>query len=320
LKCIEDAKGGNYYKDHLPVLGEQSLAKNSNKSKYTNYNNNASTLIMANNNKNLKNLDLNATSSSTSSSSSSSQPIKRGVTLWHHNCHTLSNNKKSTSLDFLEPTTSASSALNDSLLMSTSINKTTPSSCLKIGDSVNIDLELERLQTLQMGHGGWCEAMFECLGNTGVITNVDGDNDFEVTYPSGNKWTFNPIVLKLVIESNKVVNLKQKTRILSHKYSDNNSRSVCEFDDFRRNNLTSGIKASSLNELDSRIARLNGLNRGESNGDENDLNEIDDQNNDKYAVNDLVEICNDLDKMKALQRGHGEWVEAMQPVSVDCFI
>ena len=36
------------------------------------------------------------------------------------------------------------------------------------------------------------------MGNTGVITGIDKDNDFEVTYPSGNKWTFNPAVLTLV--------------------------------------------------------------------------------------------------------------------------
>ena len=32
-------------------------------------------------------------------------------------------------------------------------------------------------------------------------------------------------------------------------------------------------------------------------------------------LNDLVEICDDIDKIKVLQRGHGEWAEAMRPVS-----
>jgi len=32
---------------------------------------------------------------------------------------------------------------------------------LKIGDHVNIDLEFEIVQSLQIGHGGWSEAMFE---------------------------------------------------------------------------------------------------------------------------------------------------------------
>jgi E3 ubiquitin-protein ligase mind-bomb len=34
----------------------------------------------------------------------------------------------------------------------------------------------------------------------------------------------------------------------------------------------------------------------------------------QFAVGDLVQICNDLEKIKLLQRGHGEWAEAMLPV------
>ena len=33
--------------------------------------------------------------------------------------------------------------------------------CLKVNDRVNIDLSFEIVQSLQIGHGGWCEAMFE---------------------------------------------------------------------------------------------------------------------------------------------------------------
>ena len=32
---------------------------------------------------------------------------------------------------------------------------------LKMNDRVNIDLDFECVQSLQAGHGGWCEAMFE---------------------------------------------------------------------------------------------------------------------------------------------------------------
>lgn len=34
-----------------------------------------------------------------------------------------------------------------------------------------------------------------------------------------------------------------------------------------------------------------------------------------FAVGDLVQICSDLERIKILQRGHGEWAEAMAPVS-----
>lgn len=34
-----------------------------------------------------------------------------------------------------------------------------------------------------------------------------------------------------------------------------------------------------------------------------------------FSVGDLVQICADLERIKILQRGHGEWAEAMVPVS-----
>ncbi|CAF4686074.1 unnamed protein product, partial [Rotaria magnacalcarata] len=43
----------------------------------------------------------------------------------------------------------------------------------QVGDYVNIDLELEIVQSLQHGHGGWTDNMFECLGTTGAIQSLD---------------------------------------------------------------------------------------------------------------------------------------------------
>lgn len=36
----------------------------------------------------------------------------------------------------------------------------------------------------------------------------------------------------------------------------------------------------------------------------------------QFLVGDLVQICYDIDRIKLLQRGHGEWAEAMLPVRV----
>ena len=36
----------------------------------------------------------------------------------------------------------------------------------------------------------------------------------------------------------------------------------------------------------------------------------------QFQVGDLVQVCYDLERIKLLQRGHGEWAEAMLPVSV----
>jgi len=35
----------------------------------------------------------------------------------------------------------------------------------------------------------------------------------------------------------------------------------------------------------------------------------------QFTVGDLVQICSDAEKIKLLQRGHGEWAEAMIPVN-----
>ena len=34
-----------------------------------------------------------------------------------------------------------------------------------------------------------------------------------------------------------------------------------------------------------------------------------------FHVGDLIQICNDVEKVKGLQLGHGEWTEAMESVS-----
>lgn len=145
----------------------------------------------------------------------------------------------------------------------------------KLGDRVNIDLNFELVQTLQVGHGGWCDAMFESLGNTGILTGIDSDNDFEVTYPSGNKWTFNPSVLTRV-----VVSSEPATTYDSHTSLNSNCLS---------SNLEAKLKLSDA----AKVAAYS---------EEND-----------FQVGDIVQICSDNERMKMIQKGHGEWAEAMQP-------
>lgn len=119
---------------------------------------------------------------------------------------------------------------------------------LQIGDLVNIDLDLEIVQSLQHGHGGWTDGMFETLTTTGTVCGIDEDHDIVVQYPSGNRWTFNPAVLT------------------------------------KANVVRSGEVAA-------------GAEGGTS----------------QFHVGDLVQICYDIDRIKLLQRGHGEWAEAMLP-------
>ena len=53
-----------------------------------------------------------------------------------------------------------------------------------IGDIVTILLDSEIVQSLQHGHGGWTDGMFECLGSTGgTVVGIDEDHDIVVAYP-----------------------------------------------------------------------------------------------------------------------------------------
>ncbi|XP_037498060.1 E3 ubiquitin-protein ligase MIB1 isoform X1 [Rhipicephalus sanguineus] len=124
----------------------------------------------------------------------------------------------------------------------------------QVGDQVNVDLDLEIVQSLQHGHGGWTDGMYECLGTTGTVIGVDEDHDIVVSYPSANRWTFNPAVL---------------TRV--------NTASTAS---------TSAASGSGVGDATS---------------------------SQQFSVGDLVQICSDLERIKILQRGHGEWAEAMTP-------
>ncbi|XP_049314109.1 E3 ubiquitin-protein ligase mind-bomb isoform X1 [Bactrocera dorsalis] len=108
----------------------------------------------------------------------------------------------------------------------------------QIGDKVTVDLDLEIVQSLQHGHGGWTDGMFECLNNPGIVVGIDEDHDIVVAYNSGNRWTFNPAVL---------------------------------------------TKVSSPTTAPP-----------------------------EFQVGDIVKICSDVESIKMLQRGHGEWADAMQ--------
>lgn len=128
---------------------------------------------------------------------------------------------------------------------------------LAIGDQVNVDLDFEIVQSLQHGHGGWADGMFECLGQTGTVVGIDEDHDIVVSYSSGNRWTFNPAVLTKV----------------STPSSTNSATS--------ENSTNLGATGSSASP--------------------------------QFAVGDLVQIQGDVERIKVLQRGHGEWAEAMMP-------
>lgn len=118
----------------------------------------------------------------------------------------------------------------------------------RVGDHVRVDLEVEVIKTLQSGHGGWSDDMTECIGATGLVVGIDVDHDVVVKYPSENRWTFNPVILK---------------RALMGEAPPRLSLTLPE-DPFT------------------------------------------------FSVGDFVKISSNQERVKELQAGHGEWVDAMK--------
>ncbi|KAI1284962.1 E3 ubiquitin-protein ligase MIB1 [Halotydeus destructor] len=147
----------------------------------------------------------------------------------------------------------------------------------QIGDLVNVDLDLEVVQSLQQGHGGWIENMAECIGETGTVIGIDEDHDVVVAYPSNSEWTFNPAALTRVASSN--------TAIANHNLAEVAPRSNVPVN--QSTNIRAPLTTTNLTTA----------------APESPL----------YAVGDLVQICSDLERIKVLQKHHGEWAEAMTP-------
>jgi E3 ubiquitin-protein ligase mind-bomb len=63
------------------------------------------------------------------------------------------------------------------------------------GDSVRVDLDLESAKLMQEGHGGWNEAMTDCIRDVGVVNMVYGNGDVQVRYSNNSVFTFNSLVL-----------------------------------------------------------------------------------------------------------------------------
>lgn len=271
LKCVSDTKGGYFYKDHLPSLGDNSILKK------------------------INTLESSVRSSISSSSNSKKYIIEPSEVNQRQIQINTNNQNLRTSLS------------NDLFVNNDSTTLT--SNNLKLGNRVNIDLEFEIVQSLQVGHGGWCEAMFECLGTTGLVTGIDNDNDIEVTYPSGAKWTFNPAVLTLAqsISHSPVSQNNIEPNLIDLNVNLNNmSLNNATTPPIRSNN---NQNRSLLNTNQAVIDVCTNDLLLNNNGDG-----IVQANKDDFRVNDIVEISSDLERVKFLQKGHGEYAEAMFPV------
>lgn len=221
------------------------------------------------------------------------------------------------------------------------------------GDFVTINLELDVVQGLQNGHGGWTDNMLECLSTTGTVVAVDEDHDVLVSYASGNRWTFNPNVLTKVGGSTHALSRHNVDNVNLALTAAGGLVSLGSAGNGTNLNLLESSEtimatttASSLDTLPNNAAHLNAngmLETGvtpQSTGLASSFRSplsnssvtaggslmgtsgptasssgigIGSGHSNYFAIGDLVQICSDLERIKQLQKGHGEWAEAMRP-------
>lgn len=117
LKAISDAKGGSFYRDHLPNLGDLSLANHS------------------------------------------QLPL-----LWHYILFIslcLLHSSFTGKLRMTLIITEYWELLSIYWTGEQSPGTRSSQGGMQVGDQVNVDLDLEIVQSLQHGHGGWTDGMFE---------------------------------------------------------------------------------------------------------------------------------------------------------------
>ncbi|CAG0898529.1 unnamed protein product [Darwinula stevensoni] len=71
-----------------------------------------------------------------------------------------------------------------------------------VGEKVQTCVSMERLKTLQQGHGGWNPLMMQYIGKVGSVHRVTDKGDIRVQYENPTmRWTYHPSVLMRVPDS-----------------------------------------------------------------------------------------------------------------------
>jgi hypothetical protein len=285
LKCLTAAKGGYYYKEHLPLLGETAVIKRN-----TKVSNRGSVMgsIESNMDKaSLSRTPVTTTTTTTTTTAGPAPPVKKSALGASYGRLASS----SSSLNLIAENHNGGLDLNPNLKQF--------AQSLKINDPVNIDIDFEVVQSLQVGHGGWSDGMFECLGTTGVIVGIDKEHDYEVRYPSGNKWTFNPAVLTLAAEDASDAAKVYRAELISFSSESKNDLHHAMSSDAISVNTT----VSSADLVGPGAAKSTNVDRY-----------VPLDGNVTFMENELVEINTELEYVRFLQRGHGEWADSMIPV------
>ncbi len=140
--------------------------------------------------------------------------------------------------------------------------------------------------------------MYECLGTTGIVIGIDEDRDIVVAYPSGNRYV-------------EYFYLTQFEQLLLLVWFHHVSYFLWYF---RWTFNPAVLTKVNINTNTAGAAGAHATGDQASGGV--DPSDICESASGGFAVGDVVQICSDLERIKILQRGHGEWADAMLPVSI----
>ncbi|KAH9518534.1 E3 ubiquitin-protein ligase mib1 [Bulinus truncatus] len=101
----------------------------------------------------------------------------------------------------------------------------------KVGDKVNIILDVETVQFLQEDNGGWNDGMVKYMKKVGTIVRTDDYGVVIAKYDDGRKLVYNqdvlnPVWLNVEKQQDTAGKVKQVTPIGSHTSGDSNKDSI----------------------------------------------------------------------------------------------
>ncbi|OCT70596.1 MIB E3 ubiquitin protein ligase 2 S homeolog isoform X1 [Xenopus laevis] len=172
LKCITDAPGGHYYKDHLPKLGKPAELQRKESSERYPFQHGDKVKCL---------LDIEIL-----------REMQEGHGGW---------NPKMAEFIGQTGTVHRITERGDVRVQYNSETRWTfhPGALTKqnsflVGDGVRVMDNMNAVKKLQVGHGEWTDDMVSALGQIGKVIKVFGDGDMRVSV-GGQSWTFNPACL-----------------------------------------------------------------------------------------------------------------------------
>ncbi|XP_076233420.1 E3 ubiquitin-protein ligase mind bomb 2 isoform X2 [Calliopsis andreniformis] len=195
LCYVEEATSGTYYKEHLPLLGQQVLTVSDNGNNLTPTRSGASSIVssprhstfnVGNKIKVLVDVD-------------TLKEMQEGHGGWNPRMAEYIGKvgKVHRITDKGDIRVQFEGCNNRWTFHPGALTKVTTKDTFSLGDIVRVKTDLSAVKLYQRGHGEWIDVMKNALGKTGKVIKIYSDGDLRVAL-DGHTWTFNPLSVTLV--------------------------------------------------------------------------------------------------------------------------